>query len=188
MRLLGWATILSFCLNAACAKDESGDADGGPADAMQPAEDGRAPLPDAQAPVDVSRSDRPSAADANGGGPGFPAVQKIFDKSCTTCHDAAKKGLQAEIPLYPELSLTADAAYQNIVGKPGLETCGGPLVTPGDSNSSYLLHKLKDDRPCDGMRMPISTSKFIVVGMPPVTLPPEDIATIQAWIDAGASR
>ena len=50
------------------------------------------------------------------------------------------------------------------------------LVTPGDSENSYLIHKL-DGRPgIVGAQMPIAI----------LLLDAEEIAVIRQWVDAGA--
>jgi hypothetical protein len=95
------------------------------------------------------------------------------------CHDATN----THPPGYAELPLTADAAYASLVSKPAHETCGGTLVIPNDAAHSYLLHKVSDATPCDGVRMP----RAFEVG-PAVSLSADEIATIQNWIAGGAKR
>jgi hypothetical protein len=55
------------------------------------------------------------------------------------------------------------------------------LVTPNDPDHSYLVHKVADATPCDGMKMP---RPFEVI--PPAPLTDAELATIRAWINAGA--
>jgi hypothetical protein len=104
-------------------------------------------------------------------------VQAIFDKRCTLCHDAAKKGIPAD----PSLPLTSDKSYATLVGKPAHEACGGTLVVPGDPDQSYLIRKLSDDMPCSGSRMP----RAYEVG-PAVYLTDAQLMTVRSWIAAGA--
>jgi cytochrome c5 len=109
----------------------------------------------------------------------FADVQAIFDAHCTICHDASKQGL----PTDPMLPLTADASYAALVGHPAEETCGGTRVVPGNSADSYLIHKLTDVTPCEGVQMPRG---FEIIVPPPLDV--GAIAIIRRWIDAGAPR
>jgi hypothetical protein len=135
---------------------------------------GAAGAGDAAAP-DAAAADVAPAPD---GGGGFAAVLAIFAGRCVICHDPTKQGL----PTYPQLPLTAADAYAALVGHPADEACGGTRVVAGDPQASYLLQKLTHDTPCEGLRMPRSFEGPIA---PP--LPPDQIATITAWIAAGAS-
>jgi len=122
-------------------------------------------------------------ASGDGGGQSFAAVQAIFAAAnCARCHDPAHP-VVPEAPTFVALPLTADAAYGALVGQPAHETCGGTLVTPGDPGASYLYHKLTDDPPCEGKRMPHPGMLF---SRPP--LADADLATIAAWIRDGARR
>jgi hypothetical protein len=112
------------------------------------------------------------------GGGAFAAVLDVFAAHCTTCHDGSK---QAFLPLYPQLSLTAGDAYAALVNKPADETCGGTRVVPGDPASSYLMQKLTQDPPCDGLHMPRA---FEVIAPAPLTS--AELTAISGWISAGA--
>ena len=79
------------------------------------------------------------------------------------------------------MPLTPATAYAALVNKPASEICGGMGVTPGDASRSYLYHEVTDATPCDGKRMP---HPGMLASGPP--LPDQDIATIAAWINAGA--
>jgi hypothetical protein len=117
------------------------------------------------------------------GGQAFAAVQAIFiAANCARCHDPAHP-VVLEAPTFVALPLTADAAYGALVGQPAHETCGGTLVTPGNPAASYLYHKLTDDPPCEGKRMPHPGA---LASRPP--LADADLATIAAWIRGGAHR
>ena len=94
----------------------------------------------------------------NGGGSGgmtgvadMAAVQAIFTDRCVTCHDASRTDA---LPLFPKLSLVARDAYTALVNKAATEVCGGTLVVPGNPDQSYLIRKLNDQTPCDGLHMP----------------------------------
>jgi hypothetical protein len=60
------------------------------------------------------------------------------------------------------------------------ESCGGTLVVPGDSATSYLVRKLVDSAPCEGSQMP--TGEAIL----PQPLQPAELDAVMAWIAAGA--
>jgi hypothetical protein len=107
------------------------------------------------------------------------AVQAIFDEHCVNCHDAAKQN----IPAYPELPLTAGVAHASLVSQPAHETCGGTLVIPGDPSHSYLVHKLTDATPCEGMHMP---RRFEGGPGPMLSLSADEMSTISRWISSGA--
>jgi hypothetical protein len=126
----------------------------------------------------VTGDDGGDASIAEAGSGDFADVLAIFAQRCTTCHDATRTG---GLPTYPALSLTAADAYAALVGQPADETCGGTLVVPGDPGSSYLVKKLTQDPPCDGMHMP---RPFEVIMAPPLTA--AQLATIANWIAAGA--
>lgn len=135
----------------------------------------------------VGCSSSPSASgnpDAGGdGGQAFAAVQAIFAAAnCARCHDPAHP-VVPEAPTFVALPLTADAAYGALVGRPAHEACGGTLVTPGNPAASYLYHKLTDDPPCEGKRMPHPGA---LASRPP--LADAHLATIAGWIRDGARR
>jgi hypothetical protein len=114
------------------------------------------------------------------GGGGFAAVLDVFAAHCTICHDGTK---QAVLPLYPQLSLTAGDAYAALVNKPADETCGGTRVVPGDPASSYLMQKLTQDPPCDGLHMPRA---FEIIPPPPLTS--AELSALSGWIATGAPQ
>lgn len=112
----------------------------------------------------------------------FAAVQAIFAAAnCPLCHDPAHP-VVPEAPTFVALALTPDP-YGALVGRPAHEACGGTLVVPGDPGASYLYHKLTDNPPCEGARMP---HPGMLATRPP--LADADIATVAAWILGGARR
>lgn len=121
----------------------------------------------------------PNGGANQGGAPGatLAAVQAIFDDRCVNCHDAGKFG----VPTYPMLPLTAGASHAALVNVAADETCGGVRVVPGNPDASYLVKKLEQMTPCDGAHMP---RPFEVGTAPPLTA--DQLATIRAWISAGA--
>jgi hypothetical protein len=161
--------------DAATEPDGAPEADGGPRShdaALGP----DAPA-DARVGPDAHPTDGPAA---DGGGSSFAVVQAIFNLACVKCHDAALP-LRSEGLSYPALSLTMGVARANLINKTVAEKCGGVLVKPGDPDHSYLIHKLTDNPPCDGKRMP---GPGMLAQGPP--LPDDQIAVIRAWIAAGA--
>jgi len=112
----------------------------------------------------------------------FNAVQVILAANCTRCHDPAHPFVP-ETQTFVALPLTPGGAYAALVSKTAHETCGGVLVVPGDPAKSYLYHKVADDKPCDGERMPHSG---MLGGTKPLS--PADIETIATWIRGGAKN
>jgi hypothetical protein len=98
-------------------------------------------------------------------------VQPIFDANCVVCH----QGVGA-----PEgLILEDGTAFLNIVNRPSRQA-PLPLITPGSSESSYLLHKLAGTQISAqgrGERMPLGSD-----------LNQADFAIIQEWVLAGAKN
>ena len=113
-----------------------------------------------------------------GGGASFAQVQAIFSDRCVNCHDKTLTGL----PRFPQLSLTPSDAHAALYNKAATETCGGVLVVPGDPDKSYLIKKVTEATPCEGQRMP---RPFEVLPASPLT--DAQIATLRAWISAGAT-
>jgi cytochrome c553 len=188
MREKAFAVVLMSLLvgcgaqSASAVGDAGGDGHAGDAEAGRDAGgDGHAG--DAEAGRDAGRDEHAGDAEAGRDASGvasFQSVLDLFAAHCTTCHDA--KYLDV-IPRYPKLSLTAADAYAALVNAPAHETCGGTLVVPGHSATSYLMRKLLDDPPCEGLHMPRS---FEVI--PPTPLTAAELASVSRWIDQGASR
>jgi hypothetical protein len=114
----------------------------------------------------------------SGGAASMADVQAFFDDRCVICHDKSKQGL----PTFPQLSLVAGDARAALVGKAATEKCGGILAVPGDPDHSYLMKKLTQAAPCEGMQMP---RPFEVIKPPPLTA--GELATLRSWIGAGAN-
>ena len=128
----------------------------------------------AAAPRDAATSVDPREDVCQDGGvaaPDFAIVQRIFDENCVSCHNGASN----------MVNLMAGAAWTNLVNQlaPPPDTCGGPLVTPGDPGASYLYVKLTSPTPCYGAQMP--RSEFSSVPLPACVI---DI--VRAWIAEGA--
>ncbi|MBV8200659.1 MAG: hypothetical protein JOZ15_08545 [Acidobacteria bacterium] len=111
------------------------------------------------------------------GGPGaqaftFAQIQAgIFTPSC------AKSGCHTSAAASGGLVLEAGHAYANIVGRPAQEQPQLDYVRPGNPDASYLLEKLRGDAGISGSRMPRDGPPFLT---------PQQIASLAAWIQAGA--
>lgn len=116
--------------------------------------------------VDASRSD---------GGLNLQTVQaRVFDAHCALsgCHSG-------DMPT-GRMNLDPDRARESLVGAMarGIQ-CGASglvRVTPGSPDMSLLVHKIADETPPCGARMPLSRDP----------LPPELIQLVRDWVDAGA--
>ena len=100
----------------------------------------------------------------------------IFDKSCASsaCHAApANAG---------NLNLTYGLSYQDLVGRvpqnPAAAAAGMKLIDTGNPENSFLLTKLIDPTPAQGVRMPFNAG----------TLHTGKIEAIRTWIAAGAPQ
>jgi hypothetical protein len=74
------------------------------------------------------------------------------------------------------LDLTMGAAHGELVGAASLCPDMRPLATAGDVSASYLLHKLRGEGMCAGVRMPLGRT----------FLTPRELAIVEAWICGGA--
>ena len=107
--------------------------------------------------------------------PGNPAAtlsaiqNAVFDPSCVDCHgpDHSHAGLD----------LSAGRAHENLVSAPSIQVALN-LVTPGDAENSYLIHKLEGRAGIVGDRMPPAGP--FVTG--------DDLDAIRQWIDDGAAN
>ncbi|WP_162601786.1 PSD1 and planctomycete cytochrome C domain-containing protein [Occallatibacter savannae] len=102
-----------------------------------------------------------SASD-NASAPGDPdyhakRVRPIFEANCLQCHDSMARG---------GLQLNSYAAIR----KGGED---GPVIVPGDPDASLLIQAI---RRRGDLKMP-----------PKVALPSGDVATLEAWVKAGAA-
>lgn len=101
-------------------------------------------------------------------------VQPMLDKRCAFggCHSAATH--------QSGLTLTAESAYDALVGKRSTLRPSQTLVVAGDTTRSWLLVMLSADeaRRSGVSRMPLAAS--------PLT--PNQLATVARWIARGAPR
>lgn len=117
-------------------------------------------------------SSESSSSESSSGGPmgEFDTrIQPIFNDNCS-CHlSTVGSG---------GLSLRAGLAYDNLVGVPSAGVPSLTRVIPGNSEDSYIIHKLRGthlDVGGVGSQMPLGG-----------TLDEALIAEIEAWIDEGA--
>ena len=124
--------------------------------------------------------------DGEDGGDDEPAtfgdVLVLFNQSCSfsSCHGSAPKA-----STNGNLSLVEDVAWASLVNAPADNAAalaeGTLLVSPGDSDASYLIFK---------MEMPWADAGGVHGNpMPDVDgarLPPESLALIRSWVEAGA--
>jgi hypothetical protein len=108
--------------------------------------------------------------------PTFANVQRVFNNACIGCHCCGDA-----------VDLTATKSYASIVNRTVTsengtnETCGGPIVTPGDPTRSYLYQKISQTSSCAGNPMPLNEFQFF-----PLPMCQQDL--IHRWILAGAQN
>ena len=99
--------------------------------------------------------------------------ENIFSPLCAGCHS----GGGATLPSAMNLS-NATASFNALVNVASLEQPALLRVAPGDSDNSYLIHKLEGAPTIDGGQMPLG-------GTP---LDEATIDQVRSWIDAGAEN
>ena len=113
--------------------------------------------------------------------PTFSSIQQeIFNTTdssgrlaCINCHTDAGRTPAAG------LVLLEGRSYQAVVGQPSRLKAGAVFVVPGDSNASYMIHKLEGAADIAGSRMPRGTGPFLTSGQ---------MQIIRRWIDLGAKN
>jgi hypothetical protein len=123
-----------------------------------------------ESPAEEGEGEAEAEAGETGDELSFAAdIQPIFDDNCG-CHASGSIG----DPLF----LLPDG-YAPIVDVESIEAAGVDYVEPGSSADSYLIAKLRGTQMQSGgsgVQMPMNADP----------LPEATIATIEAWIDAGA--
>jgi hypothetical protein len=175
------AVSLVLSLAAACG-DESGDEEG--------ADTGSGTTPTTT--VSTMSTTAMTMGDGSDSGSGDSApmdvdymadIQPIWDASCTAaCHEPGGA--------YATFDLTAAASFAEMSTKPGYDS-DMTFVLPGDSAGSFLVGALRGGTGVFVRRMPLMPGTNDM-GMPvgldgAAPLPEEQIALIEAWIDAGAN-
>ena len=114
-------------------------------------------------------------------GPSFSSIQaQIFEstdssgrRACVTCHTNVGRTPPAG------LTLTHDAAYDQLVNVASSRKAGAIRVIPGDAENSYLVHKVEGAPDITGVRMPFSGPPYLTDGQ---------ILILKRWIALGAPR
>ena len=109
--------------------------------------------------------------------PTFSSIQQeIFSSgdssgrpACTQCHNAVGSRFNG-------LDLSASVSYSNLVNVASRGRVGAVRVIPGDSENSYLIHKLEGRSTIAGVRMPLN-GPFLTSGQ---------VLVIRRWIETGA--
>lgn len=113
--------------------------------------------------------------------PTFASVQhEVFETtdaagrtSCVTCHNATGSALAGG------LNLEHGVAYDQLVNVPSREKPTTMRVVPGNSDASYIVHKLEGRSGIIGRRMPYNGPPYLTDGQ---------IQIVRRWIDVGAPR
>jgi hypothetical protein len=101
----------------------------------------------------------------------FEATDSSGRSACTSCHTNVGR-----IPA-GGLNLNHDAAYSQLIDMPTRPPVNKIRVTPGDPDSSYLIHKLEGRSDINGRRMPNNGPPYLTDGQ---------IQVIRRWIEIGA--
>ncbi len=131
----------------------------------------------------TSSSTEPTTSGSTGDALHFtPDVWPILQANCLRCHETADGEMTPGPPSpKPGLVLGADDpafAYDALINKPAVFAPGLIYVEPGSVATSYLFHKLAGTQASVG---------GVGGSMPPGgMLVADEMATIEAWIDAGA--
>jgi hypothetical protein len=112
--------------------------------------------------------------------PTFTSIQRdIFEQTdssgrpaCMTCHTNVGRAP------FANLNLTHDVAYDQLVNVPSSERPGLLRVAPGNSDASYIVHKIEGLPDIIGVRMPRG-GPYLTDGQ---------ILILRRWIDLGAPR
>ena len=146
---------------------------------------GVAPSPTAGAAVSGVAGAGPSAgvagAAASGGAATFTAVLAILadpNNNCGLCHKMAMIGGGLIFDPADKAGTFAALVGPSSKGMSGNGCTGKPYVVPGQPASSLLYDKLASATPSCGARMPASG----------VVLTDAELATVRAWIAAGAKN
>ena len=112
--------------------------------------------------------------------PTFASIQQlVFEtaetggrRNCTACHHNVGR-----VPA-GGLNLLHDVAYENLVNVASTGKPGATRVVPGNSDASYIVHKLEGRAGIVGVRMPF-VAPYMSDGQ---------ILILKRWIDIGAPR
>jgi hypothetical protein len=106
--------------------------------------------------------------------PNFTSIRtQVLQPRCVSaCHTS-----QGRVP-EGGLNLDAAVAYTSLVNVPSVGRPALLRVAPGNSDQSYMIHKLEGRAGIDGERMPLG-GPFLSTAQ---------IQVIRQWIDAGAQN
>jgi hypothetical protein len=113
--------------------------------------------------------------------PTFASIQaNIFESTdaagraaCVTCHTSTGRTPSGG------MNLNHDVAYDQIVNVASRQKAGAVRVIPGDSENSYIVHKVEGRSGIVGRRMPFAGAPFLTDGQ---------ILILKRWIAIGAPR
>ena len=160
---------LSFAL-AACSGDDSGETESETGTTAGTA--GTTPGGTAGTTTrGTSAGETETGGTTGGAEASFADIQEILTASCVAgCHSAT--GVQAA------LSFEEGMSYANMVGKQSTQVASMNIVEAGDTEKSYLWHKINGTH--------LSVPGGFGGMMPAAKLPADQIAAFESWITAGA--
>ncbi len=151
--------IAIACSNATGVPTDGGDTDSGQDSGQNPADGGT------DSPVVTD-----AAADVPVASVKFADVYSILSSKCGDCHTQSSEG---------KLRMNTEAAaYSALVGVAAAECSGQTRVVKGDAAGSFLVQTLNGTAGCKVPRMPKSRAPLSAT----------EIATIEAWVNAGAEH
>jgi hypothetical protein len=172
-RAFGAVMAIRLLLTLGCTNGEPSDAD---AD-MHPATEGEAGAGGEngnEGEEGMAGNGESGAGMAGGPGPAAPSFGEVYDILAATCGGGRSgchiTGMSSDLAL-PDAQL----AYDHLVNVDSVKCPGELLVVPGDAEASLLVTVLEGGAEC---------VKAMPLGRDPLSA--EQIATIRAWIDAGA--
>jgi hypothetical protein len=122
--------------------------------------------------LDASVVQEPDAGPQHGNG--FAAAYTVISANCVSCHGAGKTlDLSTAEVAFAQL-VGVEAKYKQCAASPESDALPKVRVVPGAPESSLLIEKIEGHPSC-GKQMPTA-----------MLMKAEDIATLRAWVAAGA--
>ncbi len=115
------------------------------------------------------------AMDGGSAGDGGGVSDAWADSEASLAGSCAFSGCHATGDQYPDL--TAGLAYDALVGVDSVQAPGEVLVVAGDADASYIVQKVEGASGITGVAMPQGSDAWDA----------DSIASLRAWIDAGAN-
>jgi len=103
----------------------------------------------------------------------FETTDAAGRAACVNCHNTANRARAGG------LNLEHAVAYDQLVNVPSFEQPAIMRVAPGNSDASYMIHKIEGRPGIVGVRMPFNGPPYLTAGQ---------IQIIRRWIDDGAPR